>query len=211
MSLAPECPRCPAPVTGAGEDWACADHGATTPLWRPAAAGYDAFVAFLGRSPGVPAYAWWPLTPGWTVTDFGCVGREGTEARAAFVTCAGPSELDGVVDLTAVAEEPGVGLGARCAGTTRTDPGADIGEGAPQAKVRLDEHPVPLWAVSTSDSGDTLDRSVLAGEAGGRWLWLVLRPASAALLLTGDCALRDVSDLGPALVDLPFGGPRPAW
>ena len=48
-------------------------------------------------------------------------------------------------------------------------------------------------------------------EAGGRWLWVVLRPASAMLLLRDDWILRDVSGLGPPLVELPFGGPRPGW
>ena len=48
-------------------------------------------------------------------------------------------------------------------------------------------------------------------EADGRWLWLVLRPASAMLLLRDDWILRDVSSVGPPLVEMPFGGPRPVW
>ena len=55
------------------------------------------------------------------------------------------------------------------------------------------------------------DRSVFAGEADGRWLWLVLRPASAMLLLRDDWILRDVSAVGPPLVEMPFGGPPPPW
>ena len=55
------------------------------------------------------------------------------------------------------------------------------------------------------------DRSVFAGEALGRWLWLVLRPASAALLLGDDWVLQDIAALGPELIDLPFGGGPPAW
>ena len=70
---------------------------------------------------------------------------------------------------------------------------------------------MPLWAVSTSASDGELDRSVLAGEAGGRWLWIVLRPASALLLLRDDWILRDVSGVGPPLVEMPFGGPTPLW
>ena len=54
-------------------------------------------------------------------------------------------------------------------------------------------------------------RSVLAGEAAGRWLWIVLRPASALLLLQDEWILRDVSALGPQLLETPFGGPRPGW
>jgi hypothetical protein len=64
--------------------------------------------------------------------------------------------------------------------------------------------------VSTSDSDPAFDRSVFVGEAHGRWLWLVLRPASAALLLKDEWILIDVADLGPELVDVPFGGHPPA-
>jgi hypothetical protein len=70
---------------------------------------------------------------------------------------------------------------------------------------------VPLWAVSTSTSDLELDRAVFAGEAAGRWLWVVLRPASAMLLLHDEWILRDVSGIGPPLVELTFGGPQPAW
>ena len=106
-----------------------------------------------------------------------------------------------------VAEEPGTGLGARCAGIDRSDPGREVGEGPPTVRVRIDSQAVPLWAVSTSPSDDRFDRSVFAGEADGRWLWLVLRPASAMLLLRDDWILRDVSSVGPPLVEMPFGGP----
>jgi hypothetical protein len=78
-------------------------------------------------------------------------------------------------------------------------------------RVRIASQSVPLWTVSTSTSTVELDRAVLAGEAGGRWLWIVLRPASAMLLLRDDWILRDVSGLGPTLVEMPIGGPRPTW
>ena len=90
-----------------------------------------------------------------------------------------------------------MGLGARCAGVRHTDPGAEIGEGPPLAKVRIDGHPISLWPVLTSDADVAFDRSVFAGEAHGRWLWLVLRPASAALLLKDEWVLMDIADLGP--------------
>ena len=211
VTLAPGCPRCPAPVADERGGWRCQDHGAITPLWRPDAATYDAFAEHIQRADGMPSLMPWPLTPGWVVTDFGFVGVTDREPRAAFVSCAGPSEADGVVELTVVSEEPGVGLGARIAGAPRTDPGADIGEGPPHVKVRIDGHPVALWGVSTSASDTDFDRSVFAGEAHGRWLWMVLRPASAALLLNEEWVLHDLSDLGPELVALPFGGSPPAW
>jgi hypothetical protein len=128
-----------------------------------------------------------------------------------MLSCRGVSDLDGVVELTVVSEEPGVGLGARCAGTDHTDPGAEIGDGPPHAKVRIDGVALPLWTVSTSASDASFDRSVFAGEAHGRWLWIVLRPASAALLLRDEWILADVATLGPELIDVSFGGNPPPW
>ena len=211
MTLAPGCPRCASPVSQDAGGWRCPDHGPIRPLWRPATAGYESFAEYRAQASAMPSLFPWPLTPGWSVTDFGCVGGGDEDARATFVSSAGPSELDGVVELTVVSEEPGVGLGARCAGATRTDPGADLGEGPAHAKVRIGGHPISLWAVSTSESDTTFDRSVLAGEAHGRWLWLVLRPASAVLMLKDEWVLHDLAALGPELMDLPFGGSPPAW
>jgi hypothetical protein len=211
MTLGAGCPRCPSPVSETGGVWRCLDHGTITPLWRPATADYETFAEHLVRAGSMPTLLPWPLTPGWTVTDFGTVAAPDREARACFITVTGASDLDGVVELSVVSEEPGVGLGARCAGVDRTDPGAEIGEGPPLAKVRIDGHPISLWPVHTNDSDAMFDRSVFAGEANGRWLWLVLRPASAALMLKDEWILMNIADLGPELIDLPFGGSPPAW
>jgi hypothetical protein len=203
MRLDPGCPRCADEVTGSEASWRCATHGSTVPLWRVREPDYDAFAEYLVRARPLPSWLPWPLPPGWSVSDFGCVGVEGRGPRAAFVGCTGTSELDGVVELTVVTEEPGVGLGARVAAVDHTDPGRDVGEGPPLTRIRVDGASVPMWLVST-DGKDALDRSVLAGEAHGRWLWLILRPASAALMLPHIGALHDLSDLGPQLVSLPF-------
>jgi len=180
------------------------------PLWRPGESSYDEFAAHLELAGTLPTYVPWPLSPGWRVTDFGVV-----EGKATYTCVSGPSELDGPVDLLVVSEEPSTGLGARCAGTVHDDPGAEVGDGPPASKVRLDGQPVPLWSVSTcgdvNGEASEWDRSVLAGEGAGRWLWLVIRPASALLLLRDPWLLRDVSTLGPALVELPFGGAAPPW
>jgi len=174
-------------------------------------ATYDAFAEHLLASAGFPTYLPWPMSPGWSVTDFAVVGDEPGRTRATLTCCSGTSELDGPVDLVVVAEEPGTGLGSRCAGTLHDDPGDEVGGGPPTVKVRVDNQDVPLWPVFTSALGGELDRSVLAGEAQGRWLWIVLRPASAILLLRDDWILRDVSGQGPQLLDVPFGGPAPLW
>lgn len=212
MSLAAGCPRCPTPVAriGDGGGWACPDHGPVRPLWRPEEVSYDGFVAHLDRAGSFPTYLPWPLSPGWQVTDFAVVADD-RGATASLTAVSGPSELDGPVDVLLVAEEAGVGLGARCAGTAGEDPGIDLGDGPASARLRIGSQSVPLWPLSTSDHAGEWDRSVVVGEAAGRWLWLVLRPASAMLLLQDEWQLRDVSGLGMALVELPFGGPRASW
>lgn len=210
MTLAAECPRCSLGVSAVGDRWRCEDHGLVTPLWRATTPCYEAFADHLGRAEPLPTWLPWPLAPGWQVNDFGCVAQPGDEARAGFAACSGPSELDGVVEVVVVSEEPGVGLGARCARASHTDPGPQI-QGPPHARVRVDGHPVPLWSVSTATDDPDFDRSVMVGEAHGRWLWLVLRPASVALMLQDRWNLRDVSGLGPELVTLPFGEVPRVW
>ena len=213
MSLVAGCPRCRAAEPLAEGTPRCPVHGVVSrTLWRPeddAEISYDVFVDHLGTAGTFPTYLPWPMSPGWSVTDFAVAADERTWATATCVS--GPSELDGPVDVFVVAEEPGTGLGARCAGIDSSDPGREVGDGQPTARVRIGSQSVSLWAVSTASSDDRFDRSVFAGEANGRWLWLVLRPASAMLLLRDDWILRDVSRLGPPLVELPFGGPAPAW
>jgi hypothetical protein len=211
MSLRAWCPRCREELRRADGEAECAVHGVLDPLWRPGEVTYDEFVEHLRLADGFPTYLPWPMSPGWTVTDFGVVADASGRASASLACCSGTSELDGPVDVFVVAEEPGVGLGARCAGLPGDDPGPEIGEGPPPVRVRVGSLAVPLWAVTTSGAEHELDRSVFAGEALGRWLWLVLRPASAMLLLRDDWILRDVSDLGAPLVEMPFGGHRPLW
>jgi hypothetical protein len=170
---------------------------------------YGEFIDHLGAADGFPTYLPWPMSPGWSVTDFAVAAGDRAWATATCVS--GTSELDGPVDVFVVAEEPGTGLGARCAGIDSGDPGRDVGDGQPTARVRIGSQSVSLWAVSTATSDDRFDRSVFVGEANGRWLWLVLRPASAMLLLRDDWILRDVSGLGAPLIEMTFGGPPPAW
>lgn len=208
--LSAGCPRCTTPVLEGDQAWHCPEHGAVAPLWRPGIASYEAFAEHLTRAGSFPTYLPWPMSPGWHVTDFGVVGRR-RRAVATVTCCSGTSELDGAVDVLVVSEEPGTGLGARCAGTRGRDPGPEVGEGAPTAHVRVDGHEAALWSVSTSQADADFDRAVLVGEAQGRWLWIVLRPASALLLLRDDWILRDVASVGPAVVETPFGGPPPSW
>lgn len=207
--LGAQCPRCPSPVTGSADEWSCPVHGSVPVLWRAEAPSYDALAAHLERAGRFPTYLPWPMAAGWRVSDFGVV-RDGMGARATVTGTSGTSVLDGPVDVVVVTEEPGTGLGGRVARLVSSDP-TGVGEGSPIAKVRVDAASVSLWQVSTSAADGEFDRMVLAGEAHGRWLWLVLHPASAVLLLRDEWILRDVATAGPGLVETEFGGPAPGW
>ncbi|WP_203336825.1 DUF6758 family protein [Nocardioides limicola] len=208
MSLAAACPTCPEQLSRAEGPWRCPTHGVVTPLWRPTHSSYADFAEQLRTAGDFPTYLPWPMGPGWSVTDFAVVG-DGDKVLATLTCCSGTSDLDGPVDVLVVAEEPGTGLGARCAGTPVPDP--TIGLGRPSVRIRTGRQSVPLWDVYTADADTRFDRSVVAGEAAGRWLWMVMRPASAMLLLRDDWILRDVSGDGPHLVEMPFGGTAPPW
>lgn len=209
MALEASCPRCPSPVRVDDGEHRCPRHGAVPVLWRPTAVDYDALVEVIGRTPELPTYLPWPMSPGWSIADFGCVvtGSGG----ATVTTTVGSSDLDGAVEMTVVAEDPGIGLGSRMAAASYVDPGDQVGAGSPAVRVRAAGRPVPMWAVDTAEDSDPLVRSVFAGEADGRWLWIVLRPASAALLLQDEWLLADVTGFGPEALEMPFGGPRPEW
>ena len=231
MSLSASCPRCTSPIaasedTGpdAGGFWTCAVHGPVEPLWRPERADYESFAELVGRS-DLPTYLPWPMSPGWSISDFGCVGS-GDRVRATVTVTVGTSDLDGDVEVTVVSEDPGVGLGARCAGTAYDDPGPQISNGQPAIHVRAGGRAVPMWLVDEAVEPepspdplaqppavetDLLAQAVFAGEADGRWLWMVMKPASAALLLHDDWLLADVTGFGPEALEMPFGGPRPRW
>jgi hypothetical protein len=204
----PSCPRCASPVVEEDGTCTCERHGPVAPLWRPVEVGYDAFAALLREPMDIPTYLPWPMSPGWSIADFGAVQG----GVATFTTTVGSSDMDGPVEVTVVVEDPGVGLGARCAGSPYVDPGPQVGVGPPTARVRAAGRPVSMWLVDVeADGDDPLERSVFAGEAGGRWLWIVLRPASAALLLKDEWLLADVTGFGPEALEMPFGGQRPQW
>jgi hypothetical protein len=210
MSLRAECPRCSDGISQDGEGWRCPTHDALAPLWRASVLDYETFAAYLQGTGTLQTWLPWPLPPGWQVTDFGWVGPA-EQPRAAVVGCAGASDPEGVVEITIVTEEPGVGLGARVSAVDTVDPGREAGVGNPAVRLRVDGNSVPLWAMTVPHDDPLLDRAVLVGEAAGRWLWVVVRPASAVLLLPELPELVDVSTFGPELVALPFGVVPPAW
>lgn len=201
MRSAPSCPRCGGqlhPPSPWSSSWTCDAHGIVYPLQPvlgPGPAGLEEMLS-VAR---VPVWLPWPLPDRWVVAGCAYAGDERTGARACALACSGPAPLGGPGDLVLVAEEPGVGLGAYYAGLPGPDPGEGFDRGPPHAKVHGHGHPVPLWSV---DSGP--DRAVFAGEAKGLWLWALLWPAAAGVLLVEEVRLVDLSDVGHE-PDLPYG------
>ena len=140
MSLVAGCPRCRAAEPLADGTPRCPVHGVVSrrcggPRTTPRSS-YDVFVDHLGTAghlPDVPAVADEPRLVGHRLR-----GRRRTTGPWATATCvSGTSELDGPVDVFVVAEEPGTGLGARCAGIDSSDPGREVGDGQPTVRVRI--------------------------------------------------------------------------
>lgn len=178
-------------------DWTCATHGSVAPY---AHHRLEAITAVLGRS-RVPVWSPLPPLPGWTLTGLACAGDERTGPTATVLALSGPSPLGGPADLLLVAEEPGVGLGAQCAGLADLDPGACT-SGAPDAKVQAAGHPTPLWRCESAD-----DRVAFVGEASGVWLWAVLWPPAAELVLLEHIELQDLRSASGVAPALPHGAP----
>lgn len=199
------CPRCARPVkepTAWSSAWRCDLHGEVHPLlpaFSPSADGLD---GLLRTTRDVPVWLPWPLPPGWLAAGFAGAGDERTGIRGSVVALSGPNPLGGPGDMLIVAEEPGTGLGAGLAGLDSVDPGAEFACCPPSAAASFGNHDIPLWLV------DSPDRAVFAGEAKGRWLWLVLWPETAGTLLIDPIELRDLRDPWQDL-DIPFGARSP--
>jgi len=177
-------------------EWSCAEHGPVQPYFaaRPEA------LAQVRSTAQVPVWSPRPLLHGWTLGGVGYCGDERKGATATLLALSGPSPLGGPADLVLVAEEPGVGLGARLAGIESVDPGNLAGD-APEAKLLAQGHPTPLWRTRSAD-----DRVAFVGEAFGVWLWAVLWPPAAELVLLEHVDLRD---LRHDPYELPLGAPSP--
>jgi hypothetical protein len=182
--------------------WTCELHGSVAPLHPPLPPSQES-VDWLAKKSAVPVWLPWPLPHGWLVTGLVQAGDERTGARAAVVALSGPAPLGGAGDLLLVAEEPGIGLGARYAGLPGPDPGPLAERTAPHARVHAAGHPTALWSVEAAP-----DRAAYIGEALGQWLWAVLWPETAGLLVLDEFVMVDLRDAGHPL-DLPFGAQSP--
>jgi hypothetical protein len=161
----------------------------------------DETLDYVRSRAAVPLWAPVPPPPGWLVSGLGFAGDERSGARATVFACSGGGPLGGAADLAVVAEEPGVGLGARLAGIPGPDPGEGFDAGVPAAKVEAAGHPTALWAIPSAP-----DRAVFVGEAKACWLWAILRPAEAGVLLCENLLLRDLRELS-AVPTFGFGTP----
>jgi hypothetical protein len=181
--------------------WQCDVHGEVHPLrmvYSPSAEGLGGLL----RGVAVPVWLPWPLPRGWLVTGFAGAGDERSGTRGCIVALSGPNPVGGPGEMLLVSEELGVGLGAGCAGLDGPDPGSNFAVGPSHGSVRFGNHEFPLWHV------DTPGRAAFAGEVMGSWLWLILWPDTAGMLLVEPLELRDLRDPGQDL-DLPFGARSP--
>lgn len=205
MRAEPSCPRCGGPLHSPGlwsSAWQCDKHGAVPPL-QPVVQPTGEILQQVASRATVPVWMPWPLPKGWLVTGVAHAGDDRTGARAAAVACSGPAPLGGAGELVLIAEEPGIGLGARFAGIEGPDPGPVPDDAPAHAKIQAAGHPTAMWALPSPP-----DRAAYIGEALGFWLWAVLWPETAGFLLIDDFVLIDRRNAGHEL-DVPFGALSP--
>src|SRR5690606_21936221 len=156
--------------------WTCATHGEVYPL-QPLQIPNARLARQLGERAPLPLWLPWPLLPDWLVTAILRAGDLTSGQRAAAVVTSRPNPLGGPGDLMLVAEEMGVGLGARFAGVEGPDPGEAV-RSEPHARATVRNHVVPLWCLDSPP-----DRASYVGQWRGQWLWVIFRPQSAGALV----------------------------
>ncbi|MBV9026018.1 MAG: hypothetical protein JO362_20030 [Streptomycetaceae bacterium] len=204
----PSCPKCGGRVRAPGlfaDSWQCDLHGAVYPVQPVVPPSVEALSVVVNRS-HVPVWMLWPLPLGWLFTGIASAGDDRSGGRATTVACSGPGPLGGPSELLIVAEELGVGLGARYAGIPGPDPGPQMCvDKPPDAKVLAAGRPTPLWHVDNVPP----DRAVFAGEARGLWLWAIVWPEQSGLLLYDELILTDLREAGAELELVPCGALSP--
>lgn len=215
MGVAITCPRCGGAVRPPDlmhSVWRCDVDGAVVPLHVPRRIDSQILETARtrvrsGAESPPPMWCPWPLPTGWTLTGVGWVADDRSGVRATIIACSGPGPVEhGPADVLLVAEEPGIGLGARLAGIPGPDPGAPLAEAvsgtAAHARVRAGGWPTPLWVLDSPP-----DRSAYVGEACGLWLYVVCWPAAAGFVLAEDLVLHDLRESVP--LQLEYGAPCP--
>lgn len=182
--------------------WTCSQHGEIHPL-QPVAVPSAPLARQLGERSPVPLWLPWPLTRGWVIGAIMNAADDMSGVHATAVVISGPNPLGGPGDMMLVAEEMGVGLGARYAGVDGPDPGRAV-ETEPHARVEVESRPVPLWCLDSPR-----DRAAYVGQWAGQWLWIILWPQTAGAMLLEDLPLSDLRSLGHEADLLPYGAPPP--
>jgi hypothetical protein len=204
----PSCPKCGGRVRAPGlfsDAWLCDVHGAVHPLQPVLPPSVEALGVVVGRA-RVPVWMPWPLPVGWLFTGVASAGDDRAGGRATAVACSGPGPFGGTGEMVLVAEELGVGLGARFAGVPGPDPGPAMAiDGPPAVKVVAAGRPTPLWHVS----GGPGDRAVFAGESFGLWLWAVVWPEESGLVMYDELILTDLREAGAEVDLVPCGALSP--
>lgn len=198
----PTCPRCAGELRPPGlwhSAWECAEHGSVAPFHVMQRAGLEELQHVSARC-GVPVWLPSGLGPAWSYCGIGYAGDDREPARASAVVARGPGPIGGEAELVVVAEEPGVGLGARLAGYPDIDPGEWIAAGPPDGRVAAARHPAPLWPIHGAS-----DRAAFVGEAAGCWLWLVVWPVTAGVVIYDGIELHDHRDPDALVGELAFG------
>ena len=214
MRPEPTCPRCASPLRPPGlwsKDWQCQTHGAVLPFRALPRIGAEGLQQTAANA-AVPLWVPSPQPSGWLVSGVGAAGHERQGVQATVLALSGPAPLGGPAEFLLVAEEPGVGLGAAYAGLAGPDPGEGFDTSAPHARVEAAGHPTALWSLPTSSAC-----AAFVGEGMGLWLWAVLWPLEAGVLMLEELRLADLREW-PALAEsLPYGAlsprlvpPRPA-
>ncbi len=155
-----------------------------------------------GAINGLTAPLWvpWPVPLGWTFAGLGHVRVADADGASTVSSWIGQDPFGDPVEVFFVCEEAGTGLGSYFAGLLTNYPPASVGEGAPHAKFEVEGRSVPLWSVEAEP-----DRAAYAGEAAGRWLWVVAHPAEASAIVVEPLMLVDARGLGAELAVLPLG------
>jgi hypothetical protein len=183
----------------------CDLHGAVYPVQPILPPSTATLAAVVSRSQ-VPLWLPWPLSDHWAFSGVAYAGDRHGGARATVVAATGPSLFGGEGEMLLIAEEMGIGLGARFAGLPGPDPGPIFEDTAAHAKVFAAGRPTAMWAVP-----DTGDRAVFVGEARGMWLWVVMWPAIDGALLYEDLVLTDLRDAETEISALPVGSLSPRF
>ncbi|MFD0382619.1 DUF6758 family protein [Streptomyces stramineus] len=203
----PSCPKCGGRVRAPGlfaDSWQCSAHGTVHPLQPVVPPSVEALSVVVGRA-RVPVWMPWPLPVGWLFTGVVSAGDDRSGGRATAVACSGPAPLGGPGELLLVAEELGVGLGARYAGMAYRIPAPTSPRTAPGGEGPRGRPPHPLWHLA----GAPDDRAVFAGEARGLWLWAIVWPERSGLLIYDELVLTDLRDAGAEVDLLPCGALTP--